>query len=72
MHIAVETLLVGCAFTVIFVALHFVAMRIYGDGAMMQHSLLFLQVFLCGAIGHVLFELFGANDAFCKSRDGAK
>jgi hypothetical protein len=62
-QLALETLIVGVTFFLLFFFIHLGFMKLRRDA--MQHHSLFLQVFLAGALGHLFFEVLGLNDKFC-------
>ena len=64
-----EALAIGFALLLIFVVIHVIMMGVAPDFSM-THAGIFLGVFLAGALGHVAFEMTGANQKFCDSLSG--
>ena len=69
LQIALEGIVVGVVFALIFLAVHLVAMRAFKSRAMDSHALLVGQVALSGLLGHLIFEVTGWNKKFCVMRE---
>lgn len=68
LRLMIESSLVGILNVLLFLVVHFCAMKLVGDEAMTNHGYLSLQVLITGGLFHTLFEVFGLNDWYCKNR----
>lgn len=59
-RVALEAVIVGVTFVLLFGIIHAIDMQHRGEKAM-THGALTCHAFLSGAIGHVLFESTGVN-----------
>ncbi len=65
----IEAFVVGFLNVVLFLIVHFCAMKLVGEKAMTNHIYLSVQVLITGALFHTLFEISGLNEWYCKNRE---
>ena len=65
--ILLEAPAVGLGLVIVMLPLHAAAMRVFGKKAM-SHLWLAAQVFVAGALFHVLCEVTGLNRWYCRDR----
>lgn len=67
-----EGVIVGVILTIIYFVVHSIAMSMYKEKSMTDHTYLGIQVFLSGLLFHVIFEYVGWNKKFCEFRQYEK
>jgi uncharacterized membrane protein YhaH (DUF805 family) len=67
--IAGEGIVVALILVVIFTIIHMLAMAVFPAHAM-EHSGMFAAVALTGFLTHIILEISGGNDKYCKNRMG--
>lgn len=61
-YVFLEAIVIGIAFVLLFFIVHWIAMKFVGEGAMMNHLYLAIQVFTTAAVLHLICEFTGANE----------
>ena len=69
---AMEALVIGAVFVLLFFLVHIPTMAVWHDAAMYNHLSLAAQVFVAAAVGHLAFEATGLNRGFCDGRYTAR
>lgn len=67
MNLYLETVVIAVSVLVVFALVHMILMYVMPKQSM-EHTGIFLAVFLTAAIAHLLAEAFGLNKKFCENR----
>lgn len=67
MNLVVESLVLGVSVVVVFAVVHMLLMKV-APVQSMEHSGIFLAVFLAVVIAHLLSEAVGMNKKLCEDR----